>query len=266
MMVIIESVSGAALFWSPVMTNFVELFKSAMLARESIGIVLLFMCAIGIMLNRGFFRDVWNDHSRFWRLMARIGAVLALTTLAWVSLFDDWLQLVAEPYRLSMPWDYQRVVYDPVAPEIRAVGSMLLVAMLTVLACLFARHVGGYLLQLGTLALSALIWMPLFIMNQRLNAMVVQGAEASNTLPEVLGLSAFWVLRMGLGALTIGATLMTGMMLIALVATLLLDLLRLREQRITHEADGFFSELGRRADQREDVSLKAIWRPIERPL
>jgi len=82
----------------------------------------------------------------------------------------------------------------------------------------------------------------------------------------VLGLSAFWVLRMGLGTLTIGATLMTGMMLIALVATLLLDLLRLREQRITHEADGFFSELGRRADQREDVSLKAIWRPIERPL
>src|SRR5680860_940644 len=221
MMGIIEPVSGAALFWSPDMTNFVELIKSARLARESAGVVLLTMCALGVVLNRGFFRDVWNDHSRFWRLMARIGAVLALTTLAWVSLFDDWLQLVAEPYRLSMPWDYQRVVYDPVAPEIRAVGSVLLVAMLTALACLFARHVGGYLLQLGTLVLSALVWMPLFIMNQRLTAMV----------------------------------------LIALVATLLLDLLKLREPRITHEADGFFSELGRRADQREDVSLKAIWRP-----
>ena len=165
-----------------------------------------------------------------------------------------------------MPWDYQRVVYAPVDPTIRGIGVVLLVATPVAIACLFARHVGGYFLQIGTLALSAIVWMPLFIINQRLNAMVVQGAEASETLPEVLGLSAFWVLRIGLGALTIGATLMTGTMLIALVTTLLLDLLGLRKHRVTHEADGFFSELGRRADQREDIPLKMLWRPIQRPL
>jgi len=114
--------------------------------------------------------------------------------------------------------------------------------------------------------LSALIWMPVFIMNQRLNAMIVQGAEASETLPEVLGLSAFWAVRMGLGVLTIGATLLTGMMALALVATVILDLLGLRQQRITHEADGFFGELGRRSGQYEDVPLKTLWRPIRRPL
>ncbi len=248
------------------MTNFADAIKSILLARESAGLVLLLVTMIGIRLNRGFVRDVWNDPSRFWRIVARIGAALGLATLLWVTFFDDWLQLVAEPYRLSMPWDYQRVLYDPVDPTLRVIGFMLIVATLTAMACLFARHVGGYLLQLGTLAVSALVWMPLFIMNQRLNSMVVQGAEASETLPEVLGLSAFWILRMGLGTLTIAATLMTGMMAIALVATLLLDLLKLREQKVTHEADGFFSEFGRRADQRKDTSLKALWRPIRRPM
>lgn len=248
------------------MTNLADVIKSIMLARESAGVVLLLVCLLGIQANRAIVRDIWNDPSRFWRTMARIGAALGLATLAWITLFDNWLQLVAEPYRLSMPWDYQRVVYDPVDSEIRAIGSVLLVATLTVMACLFARHVGGYLLQLGTLALSAIVWMPLFIINQRLNAMVAQGAETSETLPEVLGLSAFWLLRMGLGTLTIGATLMTGTMLIALLMTLLLDLFRLREHRVTHEADGFFSELGRRAEVNEDIPLKALWRPIHRPL
>ncbi len=247
------------------MNNLADMLKSALMARQSIGIVLLLLCVLAVYANRGFFREVWNDPSRFWRVMARSAAALGVSTLIWVALLDDWLQLVAEPYRLSMPWDYQRVVLDPIDSTIRTISIVLIGAMLLTMACLFARHVGGYLLQAGTLVLATLVWMPIFIMNQRLNAMIVQGAEASETLPEVLGLSAFWVIRMGLGALTIMATLMTVMMLMALVATLLLDLLGLRQQRITHEADGFFSELGRRADQREDIPLKALWRPIRRP-
>lgn len=248
------------------MTDLADIIKSALLARESIGIILLTACALAVRFNRPFFREVWHDPSRFWRVTARLAALLGLATLVWVAAFDDWLQLVAEPYRLSMPWDYQRVVYDPVDPAIRAVSVGLIVAALIALACLFARHIGGYLLQAGTLVLSALIWMPIFIMNQRLNAMVVQGAEASETLPEVLGVTAFWVVRMGLGIVTIGATLMTGMMLLALVATVILDLFGLRQQRITHEADGFFTELQRRAGQHEEVPLKALWRPTRRPL
>ena len=248
------------------MNTLADVIKSTLLAREAIGVVLILVCVLAVRFNRPFFREVWNDPSRFWRAMAKLAAALGGATLVWVAVFDDWLQLVAEPYRLSMPWDYQRVVFDPVDPAFRAVSVGLIVATLAVLACLFARHIGGYLLQVGTLVLSALIWTPIFIMNQRLNAMIVQGAEASETLPEVLGLSAFWVVRMGLGIVTIGATLMTGMMLLALVATAVLDLFGLRQQRITHEADGFFTELQRRAGQREDIPLKTLWRPIRRPL
>jgi hypothetical protein len=248
------------------MSNLADAIESILLAREVTGVVLIVLCARAVRVNRPFFREVWNDPSRFWRGTARVAAALGLAMLVWVTIFDDWLQLVAEPYRLSMPWEYQRVVFDPVDPTLRAISVGLIVAALAVMACLFARHVGGYLLQVGTLVLSALIWMPIFIMNQRLNAMIVQGAEASETLPEVLGLSAFWVVRMSLGVLTIGATLMTGTMLLALVATTILDLLGLREQRITHEADGFFTELQRRSGQHEDIPLKTLWRPIRRPL
>jgi hypothetical protein len=248
------------------MNNLADAIKSVLLARESVGVVLILLCGTGIWFNRAFFRDVWTDPAPFWRAMARIAVVLVAAMLVWVAAFDDWLQLVAEPYRLSMPWDYQRVVYDPIDPTIRAISVGLIAVALLAMACLFARHVGGYLMQVGTLTLSALVWMPVFIMNQRLNAMVVQGADASETLPEVLGLSAFWVVRVGLGALTIGATLMTGMMILALVATVILDMLRLRQPQITHEADGFFSALGSRANQHEDVPLKALWRPIRRPL
>ncbi len=248
------------------MNTLADAIKSTLLAREAIGVVLFAVCAVAMRVNRPFFREVWNDSSRFWRVIAWLGAVLGFATLVWMAAFDDWLQLVAEPYRLSMPWEYQRVVFDPFDPALRTVSVVLIVATLAVLACLFARHVGGYVLQVGTLVLSALIWTPIFIMNQRLNAMIVQGAEASETLPEVLGLSAFWVVRMGLGVVTIGATLMTGMMLLALVATAILDLFGLRQQRITDEADGFFTELQRRAGQREEIPLKTLWRPIRRPL
>ncbi len=248
------------------MSNLADAIESVLLARQATGVILILVCALAVRLNLPFTREVWHDPSRFWRGTARVAAGLGLATLLWVAIFDDWLQLVAEPYRLSMPWDYQRVVFDPVDPTLRAISVGLIAATLAAMACLFARHVGGYLLQVGTLVLSALIWMPIFIMNQRLNAMIVQGAEASETLPEVLGLSAFWALRTGLGVLTIGATLMTGTMLLALVATAILDLLGLREQRITHEADGFFTELQRRSGQHEDIPLKTLWRPIRRPL
>ena len=247
------------------MNDLADIIKSILLSRQAIGVVLIVFAAAAILTNRPFFRDVWNDPSAFWRTMARMAATLGAVTLAWVTLFDDWLQIIAEPYRATMQWEYQRVVLDPVDPTIRAISYGLIAATLLAMGCLFARHVGGYLMQIGTLVLATLVWMPLFIINQRLNALIVQGAEASDSLLEVLGLSVFWLVRISLGALTIAATLTTLMMLLTLAATVVLDLLKLREVRVTHEADGFFSELGKRADQHEDVPLKALWKPIRRP-
>ena len=248
------------------MSSLVDLLKSVILARESIGIVLIVACSLALYANRGFVRDVRDDPSAFWRIVARVAAVSGGITLLWVGLLDDWGQLVAEPYRHSLKWEYQRVVYGAIDPAIRAVSVVLILVSLTALACLFARHIGGYLLQAGTLVLAVMVWMPMYIMGQRLNAMIIQGAESSTSLPEILGVGAFWIVRMGLATLVVATTLLTAMMAIALVATLVLDLLRLRVPRETHEADGFFSELGRRAEGREDIPLKTLWRPIRRPL
>jgi hypothetical protein len=246
--------------------NLSDNILNAILSRQAAGVVLtLFVLAL-LVINRPFVREVRFDQSRFWRVIARLAAVTGAATLLWTTLFDDWLQLIAEPYRLSMKWNYQRVVFDPVDPAIRTVSVALIALTLIWLACLFARHIGGYLLQVGTLIIGALLWIPLYVMNQRMNAMVVQGAESAETLPETLGLTAFWIVRMALGVMTIGATLLPAMMVIALIATILLDLFKLREPPATSEADGFFSELGRRATQREDIPLKYFWRPIRRPL
>lgn len=248
------------------MNNLSEHILNAILSRQAAGVVLILACAALILANRPFIREVRFDQSRFWRVIARLAAITGAGALLWTTLFDDWLQIIAEPYRLSMKWNYQRVVLDPVDPALRAVSVALIGLTLVWLACLFARHIGGYMLQFGTLIIGALLWIPLYVMNQRMNAMVVEGAGTAGSLPETLGLSAFWVVRMVLGVLTIGATLLPAMMVIALAATLLLDLVKLRTPPATTEADGFFSELGRRATQREDIPLKHFWRPIRRPL
>jgi len=248
------------------MDNLVDLIKSIILARQTVGVVLIIAAVAGMYAGREFLRDVWNDPAPFWRTMARLAAAALAVTFAWTAVFDDWLQLVAEPYRLSLQWNYQRVVYDPIDPAFRAVTVALVAVSLVLLACLFARHVGAYLLQAATLVVAMIVWMPLFIMNQRMNAMIVQGAEASDSLPEILGVTAFWLVRMGLAVTTVAVTLLAVTMLVALVATVVLDLFRLREVRVTHEADGFFSELGKRAEGHEDIPLKALWRPIRRPL
>jgi hypothetical protein len=179
---------------------------------------------------------------------------------------DDWLQLVAEPYRLSQQWEYQRVVYDPVDTTIRIVSVILIATALLFLAMLFARHVGAYVMQIGTLLIGLMLWIPLYIMNQRMNVMIVEGAAASTSLLETMGLTVFWVLRAGLGVATVVITLLPVMMIMALIVTLLLDLFNKREPPVTTEAEGFFSELGRRAGQYEDVPLSHFWRPFRRPL
>jgi hypothetical protein len=246
--------------------NLSDLILTAILSRQAAGIVLILVTAALVIINRPFIREVRFDQSRFWRIIARLAAITGSVALIWTTVFDDWLQIIAEPYRLSMKWDYQRVILDPVDPALRAISVALIGLTLVWLACLFARHVGGYMLQFATLIIGAMLWIPLYVMNQRMNAMVVQGAESADTLPETLGLTAFWVVRMVLGVLTIGATLLPAMMIIALIATVVLDLFKLRTPPDTTEADGFFSELGRRATQREDIPLKYFWRPIRRPL
>jgi hypothetical protein len=228
----------------------------------SLGVVLLAIAS----QNRPFLRDVAQDSSRFWRVTARVSLSLLVASLIWVTLLDNWLQLSAEPYRLSRSWESQRVVFDPVATEIRIVSVALLLATAVGLAALFARHAGGYVAQMCILIVATVAWIPLFIFQQRLNLLVLDAVESSTSWGGFAGIVAFWTLRTAFGLLSIAASAFVVTFLIAPVVTLILDLLRLRIAGTTTEADPFFAALKDRSDGYDDASIKSHWRPIRRPL
>ncbi|HYJ13120.1 MAG TPA: hypothetical protein VEW66_05995 [Thermomicrobiales bacterium] len=243
-----------------------QTFVDMMLSRQAIGVAMALVILGFVTLNRSFCRAVWTDPTVFWRAIARYTAVAMGLALVWIGLLDDWLQIVTEPYRLSQKWESKREIYQPIDGNIRTISIILLALAFLGIAMLFARHVGGYSLQVGTLLIGVLLWIPLFIMNGRINSTLLQGAETSDTAAEVAGLSLFWILRMGLVVGTVLATLLPITMVIALVVTFILDMFHIRQPPVTHEADGFFAELGNRATERHDVPLKHLWKPHRRPL
>lgn len=248
------------------MTSSATFLVDIMLARQSVGVAMALTVILFVILNRSFCRDIWRDPSRFWRIVARFTAGAVGAALIWVGLFDDWLQLVTEPYRLSQRWESKREIYHQIDPTIRTISVILLALALVGIAMLFARHVGGYGLQLVTGMIGVLLWIPLFIMNGHVNSLFLQGSESANSLPEAAGLGAFWLLVLVLTIATVLATLTPITMAIALVVTFLLDLFHMRQPPITQEADGFFAELGNRATERHDIPLKYLWKPHRRPL
>lgn len=236
-----------------------------LLAPQATGLVLAAVFLAIAIRNRSSLRDMRQDTERFWRFMAGAGIGLVAITLVWIGLFDNWLQLAAEPYRLSRPWASQRVVLEPVGTDVRLVSLFLLVCSSIALGALFARHVGGYLLQVGMLIVVLVAWMPTFIFQQRLNLLVIDASEAASSWMGLGGLTAFWILRTSFGILSIATTWLIATFLLAPFVTLILDVLHLRFSRATHVADTFFAALEDRSDEQEDVPLKSLWRPIRRP-
>jgi hypothetical protein len=248
------------------MDNSARFLVDIMLARQSVGVAMMLVVLLFLWRNKPFTRAVWHDPSRFWRIVARGAAGAMVVALVWIGVFDNWLQLVSEPYRLSQRWESKRAVYAAIDPTIRTISVILLALALIGVAMLFARHVGGYGLQLGVMVIGILLWIPLFLMNGHVNSLFLQGSETSDTLLEAVGLGAFWVLLLTLTVATVLTTLTPITMAMALVATAILDLFHMRQPPITQEADGFFAELGNRAQERHDVPLKYFWKPHRRPL
>ena len=248
------------------MNDLATFLVDVMLARQSVGVAMALTVVLFVIRTRSFCRDIWQDPSRVWRMIARYTAATVTAALVWIGLFDDWLQLVTEPYRLSQRWESKRQIYHQIDPSIRTISLILLALALLGIAMLFARHVGGYGLQMVVGMIGVLLWIPLFIMNGHVNSLFLQGSESANTLPEAAGLAVFWLLVLVLTIATVLATLTPITMATALVVTFLLDLFNMRQPLITQEADGFFAELGNRATERHDIPLKYLWKPNRRPL
>lgn len=244
--------------------------QSDLLHPITLSVLLLLTIGAIAWLGRRPLRDALTTGERRWQMIARVWAGVSIAFLLWASFLDNWLQLANEPYRRMLKWQYERGVATPIAPEIRTVTLVLLVAAAILSAMMFARHIGGYGLQIASLVIGIVVWMPFFILRQRLDILVHEavGDGSTVTANDFAGWFMFWLLRtvFCLGFIMLG--LLVGVLIVAPVVTFVLDLLHMRRPPDSREANDFFSTLSRTASSYEEgssQSLRARWRPIERP-
>ena len=222
--------------------------ESWLAGNVALGLALAALVVALLAAGRSFLREIADDPDPAWRAILRLAAVLVAVFIAWTTLFDRWRQLVDEPVRLLKRFPSQRVVLDPTPEALRAVTLVLLVLSLIPVAALFARHVGGYALQLVLLLSATIFWAPLFAMRRRLDINLALGFGGDVRSPLDLAGYALYLL---LDWVTVGALLLASYailaMLVALPLTLVLDLTRLRHPRTTTEAGAFFAALAGRA-------------------
>jgi hypothetical protein len=234
-----------------------------LLSNTAMGLVIVAVIAALGWTQRSALSILFEEPERRWRWMAWVWVYMIGVLIAWITLTDDWLQLVTEPYRLSQQWDSQRVIFDPVDRTIRVATIGLIAMSLLPSAALFARHIGGYLLQFVLLVMSICAWFPVFIFRQRLDMFVNTAPENTpGSVSETASFLMFWFLRTMLGVLSITTTWLVLVMAVAPVVTFALDRLDWRAPKISAEANGFYAALEANAAQHVDVPLASRWKPI----
>jgi hypothetical protein len=233
------------------------------LSNITMGIAIAVALVATVVSLRAPISAAFEERDRLWPMLLRVFAAWTALVIAWISLADNWLQLVTDPYRLAQRWNSQRVVFDPVDADFRRVTLVLVGISAILAAALFARYIGGYGLQIAGLIPAVFGWFALFIFRQRFD-MIVNTIPDSNerSLFDVLGFLGFWVLRTGLGIVSIAITWAVIVLLVAPVVTLVLDLLRIRSPKVTAEAGSFYAALAENAAQHRDVPLSSRWKPI----
>jgi hypothetical protein len=204
-----------------------------------------------------------EERDRLWPMLLRLFAAWTTVVIVWISLVDNWLQLVTEPYRLAQRWNYQRVVFDPVDADLRRITLVLVAISAIIAAALFARYIGGYALQIAVLIPATFGWFALFIFRQRFDMIVNTIPDSDDrSVVDILGFLGFWVVRTGLGIVSIAITWLLIVLVIAPVVTLVLDVLRIRSPKVTNEAGSFYAALEANAAEHRDVPLSSRWKPI----
>lgn len=221
-----------------------------MATPEALGGVIALVILAVARANRSFLRDVASDPEMPWRVLARAAAVALSALLVWVSVFDNVRQLIAWPYRSLQRFPSRRLEFNPPPHEVRIITLILLALTLTLMAALFARHVGGYALQVLLAFCGAALWLPLFVLRLRLNLNLAAGFAGHWTSPvDVFSYLAFAVLSWAVEITVITSAFVALVAAFALPVTALLDLLHRRTPRPTNEAKPFFSALEQRAKE-----------------
>lgn len=217
-------------------------------SNQVLGIALLLALLAAGYVNRFFLRDAWRDDDRFWRITARSSLVALIALLVWGSTRDNWRQLIGLPYRATKRFASERVEINPPSAEVRTITIVLLSIALVFVAAMIARHIGGYFLQMVLMLSALVLWAPLFVIRQRLDVNLAFGFEGSLTSPlDVIGHLLFVSLAWSFDIAIMGLTFCVLVCGVALPVTFLLDISRLRQPKVTHEAAEFFGSLSRSA-------------------
>lgn len=213
-----------------------------------LGIFMAVAIVAAVYANRIFVRDVVQDPDAGWRVVPRLAAALIVALLVWGTFVDNWRQLVDLPYRLSQEFPSKRFEFDPTPDGLRMVTFALAIVSLVPVAALFARHIGGYIVQAVVLIGALVFWAPLFAIRHRLDLNLALGFGGDLTSPADIFAYAFYLLLdwFAVGMIVLASYLIAAM-LVALPTTLVLDLTRHRHPSTTTEATGYFADLGRRA-------------------
>jgi hypothetical protein len=216
-------------------------------SNEALGLALCLVLAVIALKNRGFLREIFNDPDRLWRIIPRVALIETAVLVVWTSLFDNWRQVIGLPYRLSQKWPSQRVEYNPPSDDVRTVTMILLAVSLVLVACVVARHVGGVIIQILLFMAAVTFWAPIFAIRQRFDVNLSLGFDGSITSPvNVVGYLLWVLMAWSLDIIVIMLTYVLLLSLVAIPVTILLEITRLRQPKVTKEADSFFASLQER--------------------
>lgn len=213
-----------------------------------LGLFMVVTIVAVIRANRIFVRDVFQDPDAGWRIVPWVATGLVTAFLVWGTFVDNWRQIIDLPYRLSQRFESKRFEFDPTPEILRAVTFALVIVSLIPVAALFARHIGGYIVQFVVLLGAIIFWAPLFAIRHRLDVNLALGFGGDKTSPaDIFGYTFYLLLDWMAVGLIVMASYLIALMIVALPTTLVLDLTRHRRPSTTDEATDFFADLGRRA-------------------
>src|SRR3954454_2409111 len=95
-------------------------------SNEALGIVLAVILTIAWYRNRSVAKEFTFDRDRGWQTLIRLTLVTVASTIAWISVFDNWRQLTAIPFQKTRQWESQKTQLNPPSHSVRIVTCILL--------------------------------------------------------------------------------------------------------------------------------------------
>jgi hypothetical protein len=109
---------------------------------------LLFVIWLFVRREGSILRWMWNDRVRWARIASRAAFATILGFLLWVTVVDNWRQMLGFMMSERERWRSDPYLYDPPADALRAVSFVLFGLAVLAGAYLYARYARGYLMPI----------------------------------------------------------------------------------------------------------------------